>query len=297
MYSLSKTTSGGQKERKVMEESEKLSVSYHDLFDYPLTFSDLIKWNIGKEGVTSIKSNTGITRKNGFYFLEKHDGLIYKRILRKRVSEKKILIAKKVSRILSLIPSIKMIAVTGSLAMDNAEDKSDIDLMIITKSGALWSTRLFVYLVICLFGIQKRNPEDKIQEDKLCLNMWMDENDLIWKSPRNIYTAHEIAQIVPLVNKNKTYEKFLYKNKWILKFWPNSVRIRNQDSDTRKDKKTGFYIPNFTSSLIEKICYKIQYSYMKSRITREIITSTRAIFHPQDWGSVIISRLNNNGIF
>jgi predicted nucleotidyltransferase len=289
MYSLSKTTSGSKKERKVMEESEKLSVFYHDLFDYPLTFSDLIKWNIGMECITSIKNNTSVTCNNGYYFLEKHDGLIYKRILRKRVSEKKILIAKKASRILSLIPSIKMIAVTGSLAMENAEDKSDIDLMIITKSGALWSTRLFVYFVIYLFGIQKRNPGDKIQEDKLCLNMWMDENDLIWRSPRNIYTAHEIAQIMPLANKDRTYEKFLFRNKWVLNFWPNSVKIENLrylTRDTVKIKKS-----RIGENLLEKIVFKLQYIHMKAKITREVITKTRAIFHPNDIGKTVLTRL------
>jgi hypothetical protein len=205
------------------------------------------------------------------------------------VSEKKILIAKKASRILSLIPSIKMIAVTGSLAMENAEDKSDIDLMIITKSGALWSTRLFVYFVIYLFGIQKRNPGDKIQEDKLCLNMWMDENDLIWRSPRNIYTAHEIAQIMPLANKDRTYEKFLFRNKWVLNFWPNSVKIENLrylTRDTVKIKKS-----RIGENLLEKIVFKLQYIHMKAKITREVITKTRAIFHPNDIGKTVLTRL------
>jgi hypothetical protein len=43
MYSLSKTTSGSKKERKVMEESEKLSVFYHDLFVLHVIM-DIIFW-------------------------------------------------------------------------------------------------------------------------------------------------------------------------------------------------------------------------------------------------------------
>ena len=57
--------------------------------------------------------------------------------------------------------------------------------------------------------------------------MWLDESDMVWqRKDRNIYTAHEIAQIVPLINKDKTYEKFLSHNRWILDFWPNAVKIR-----------------------------------------------------------------------
>jgi len=247
-----------------MEKSEKLSVYYHDLFDYPLTFSDLIKWDTSKNfSLNSRKIQ--VVCQNNYFFLKGREGLIYKRILKTRISIKKMDIAQKASKVLSIIPGVKMVAVTGSLAMNNAGDKSDIDLMIITKNGTLWTTRLFVYLFICLFGIQKRRPFDKNQKDKLCLNMWMDEHDIIWKSKRNIYTAHEIAQILPLVNKERTYEKFLYQNKWILKYWPNAVRIENCTTSSSSSLK----IENSRvgKSLLEKIAYQIQLNHMKSKIT------------------------------
>lgn len=293
MYSLSKTTSGSQKGRKMMEESEKLSVSYHDLFDYPLTFSDLIKWNTSKK-ISANNRKIQVVCQNNYYFLKGREGLIYKRLLTARNSDKKLKIAKNASRVLSVIPSVKMVAVTGSLAMNNSSDESDIDLMIITKNRTLWITRLLSYFVLRTMHYVLRSPTDRNQKNKLCLNMWMDENNLIWRSPRNIYTAHEIAQIMPLVNKNKTYEKFLYKNRWILKFWPNSVRAIKPPRD-KVTEKYNFLL--FVISFVENIAYKIQYLYMRKKITRELVTPTRAIFHPHDWGNVIISRLNNNGIF
>ena len=45
--------------------------------------------------------------------------------------------------------------------------------------------------------------------------------------------------------------------------------------------------------LVEKNCYWIQKKYMEKKITREIITKTRALFHPQDWGKVVMSRLSS----
>jgi len=263
-------------------EGEKLSVLYHNLFDFPLSFADLIRWKACDERIDN--SQLTINQKSGYFFLEGREGLIYQKLLRKRISAKKLEIGKRASRILSFIPTVRMVAVTGSLAMGNSTDESDIDLMIITSKNTLWLSRLLVYFVLRAANYKLRRPFDKAQKDKLCLNMWLDENDLIFRD-RNLYTAHEIAQVFPLVNKNKTYEKFLYKNKWILNFWPNAVKIVNCKLKIENSSRG--------MNIFELIAYKLQHLYMKSKITREVITPTRALFHPQDWGKVVLSRFTS----
>jgi predicted nucleotidyltransferase len=275
--------SKGKNLPQTLGDTEKFSIYYHNIFDYPLNFADLIKWNAGK-GFWLTHGET-VIYQNGFFTLRGKEGLIYKRSLRERISAHKLEIAKKASKILSFIPGIKMVAVTGSLAMANSSEESDIDLLIITRRGGLWTTRALAYSALWLFGIQMRRPFEKDQKDKLCLNMWMDESDLIWKNPRNVYTAHEIGQILPLVNKNQTYEKFLWKNKWILAYWPNAIKIGNWKLQIGNSR--GRMSP------IEWIAYKIQLIYMRGKVTRETITPTRAIFHPNDWGKVVLSRLNS----
>ncbi len=266
----------------MLNSNEKASVLYHDLFDYPLNFSDLVRWQLA-EPVT-INRNSEVVNKRKFYFLKGREGLIYKRILRRRISAKKMKIAQGASRVLSFLPGVKMVAVTGSLAMENSSEESDIDLMIIAKRGDLWTTRLLSYLVLGIMHFVLRRPEDSKQQDELCLNMWLDENDLIWpQNDRNLYTAHEIAQIVPLINKDNTYQIFLSQNKWILDFWPNAARVKNL-----KVKKVSLGI-----NPIERLAFKLQYSYMKNKISREVVTPTRAIFHPQDLGKVILGRLSS----
>lgn len=205
-------------------------------------------------------------------------------------------IAKKASTILSYVPGIKMIGITGSLAMQNSSEDGDIDLMIITQKGSLWTTRAFAYLLICLFGIQRRYPNDHIQKNRLCLNMWLDESDLVWQKNRNVYTAHEIAQMVPLVNKDKTYERFLFQNRWILDFWPNAVRVTKLQSS--KVTKRNFLasvtmsLCNLLTSTVEKMAFRIQHTYMQKKITRELVTPTRALFHPHNWGKIVLGRLS-----
>lgn len=261
---------------------ELVSVTYHDIFDFPLTVQEMIKWRADDDLTTEV-SQLSIIGRDGFYFLEGKEGIIYKRTLRKRISERKMVIARKAAKILSLVPLIKMVAVTGSLAMENAGDDGDIDLMVVTESGKLWTGRLISHLLLRALGQKVRRAGEKEQKDKLCLNIWMDEKELSWKKNRNIYTAHEIAQIVPLVNKDRTYEKLLDSNRWILDFWPYSVKINRQ-----KKQKVN---PGNKYDWFELLAYKIQYSHMKSKITREVITPTRALFHPQDWGKIVISRL------
>src|SRR3990167_7824807 len=95
-------------EEEKFSDGEKMAVLYHNLFDYPLSFAELIKWQEGK----SITGITGITSKNGFYFLEGRESLIYQRLLRKRISTKKLEIGKRAAKILAIIPTVKMIAVT-----------------------------------------------------------------------------------------------------------------------------------------------------------------------------------------
>ena len=263
--------------------SNSTSIKYHEIFDYKLTKEELLKWQYKKEkssikGVTSIKSKV--------------------RVEREKYSKPKLEIAKKAAKLISKIPTVKFVGITGSLAMMNSNRESDIDLMIITKMNTLWISRLSILLILLILRIPFRRSGVRDEKNKLCLNMWLDEADLIWnKKDRNIYTAHEIAQIVPLYNKDNTYEKFLHLNRWILEFWPNSVavqstkRLHHSVGKVHRHQKlsTTYYV---LSTFLEKNAFNLQYHYMKPKITREVVTPTRAIFHPNDWGKVVIKKLS-----
>lgn len=261
---------------------EVASLVYHDIFDYPLTMGELIKWQAGKKLTT--KREPSVINKNGFYFIEGREGAILKRLLKERISARKLEIARKAGKILGLIPTIKMVAVTGALAMGNSGEESDIDLMVVSQKGTLWTTRLLTLLFLDLIGFPRRKYRDKNQKDKLCLNIWLDETSLTWpKKSRNPYTAHEICQVRPLVDKNKTYERFIYNNRWVKEFWPNAVRVKNVF--TKASPKRSFLV------IFEPLTRSLQFWHMRGKITREVVTRSRALFHPQDWGSVVLKRL------
>jgi D-beta-D-heptose 7-phosphate kinase/D-beta-D-heptose 1-phosphate adenosyltransferase len=257
-----------------LKSSEKISVKYHDIFDFKLTKEESIRWQYKQ----SLPSYEGKNQRKG-----------KKQLQREKYSQKKLAIAKKASGLISKIPNVLFVGITGSLAMMNSGKDSDIDLLIITSHGRLWLTRLLVYYTLNASRFTLRRPRVDNERDALCLNMWLDESDLVWvKKDRNIYTAHEIAQVVPLVNKEKTYEKFLYLNRWILNYWPNSVKIRRyKEKVISPDSSFLSLIP----LIFEKFFFRLQYLYMFKKITREIITPTRAIFHPNDWGKKVLMAL------
>ncbi len=272
----------------LLGEKEISSLLYHDVFDYPLTPLELIRWTAGKEVKFKDFENITISTKNGFLFLGGKEGSTLKRIMRKRISKRKLGKAKKAAKILSFLPTVKMIAVTGALAMDNANEDSDIDFLTVTKKGSLWTTRLLTMALLKAFRIPRRKFGDKSTKDKICLNIWLDESDLSWrKKNRNIFTSHEISQIIPLVNKNQIYEKFLLKNAWISDYWPNATSAKvGKEKKREKKRKRRLGI-----RLIEPLAEKVQYWYMKDKITRETVTPTRALFHPVDWASFISLKL------
>lgn len=291
MLNLYKLDFYNRTSNQTLSEGELLSVFYHDLFDYPLTFEELIRWRANLSGFLFEKKP--IENEDGLFFVEGRKGLRYKRALRRRISIKKLEIAQKAGRILSLNPLVKLVAVTGSVAMKNSTDQSDIDFLVVTQKGRMWIARLLSYLLLWVFRFSIRKPNDKNEKNKLCLNMWLDESDMTWETKdRNFYTSHEIAQIVPIVNKEKAYEKFLKKNRWILDFWPNAVRISsNQYAVVSKERAILYSTFYILLSLLEKLAYKTQKVYMKRKITNEVVTPTRALFHPQDWGAVVLQKL------
>jgi hypothetical protein len=271
--------------KTILDGGKTASIIYHDIFDFPLTSTELIKWEV--DDSFSSSTEMAVENKKGFYFLRGKDGVILKRLMRKRASKRKLYLARKYGKIIGLIPQVKMVAVTGALAMQNADAQADIDLMIITSEGTLWTSRLLTFLLLNLFGIGVRRFGKREQKDKLCLNIWLDGTALVWpKKDRNIYTAHEISQIIPLINKANTYENFIASNVWIKNYWPNATRTYHAE----KPKASLSLV-----RIIEPFTRKFQYHYMKQKITREVILSNKALFHPHDWGEVVKVRLISQG--
>lgn len=272
------------KKQALLNEDEAASIIYHDIFDYPLSSAELIKWVAGDMVDIPMDEANLFVYKKGLFYLAGREGLLLKRTMRKRTSKAKMKIAQKAANFLKKIPTVKAVVLTGALAMGNANEESDIDLMIITKKGTLWFTRLISLVLLKVFGFKVRRFGQKDERDKLCLNIWLDETKLTWsKKRRNLYTAHEIAQAKPLVSKDGTFDRFLSKNEWVKDYWPNAVQTRG---GVRKieEKESVF-------SIFESLARKLQFNYMEEKRTKEVVTKKKALFHPVDWSEFVLSKL------
>lgn len=257
---------------------------YSDIFDYPLTGDQLYQFSgiplSGKDFLLVAKTLPHVIHENTiYYFLPKRKKIVAERIRRKKISLKKIRDMQSVIKILSIIPLIQLIGISGSLALLHADRQDDSDLFFITKKNTMWITRLLVYTFLQILG---RKRKRKNNAHALCANMFLDESDLqITKEKQSLYTAHEIMQVVPIVNKNSTYEKFLISNKWVQKFFPNVLFPK------KKKEKIELSLW-FLIYPIEYLSRMTQLLYMKNKKTREIATATQIAFHPIDYEKIIM---------
>jgi len=198
---------------------------YADIFSYPLTFDQLKKFLITPKkidfDITDINKIKGILKKKNYFFLKGRSEIIRERVKKERYAREKIKIAQKTARLLKLIPFIKMVGVTGNLAMKNTLENDDIDFLIVTSKNRLWLSR---FLVVCLLELlgKRRHPKEKEVKDKICLNMFLDEDNLrIPKKEQNLFSAHEVLQFKPLWQRGNIYDDFLNQNQWVKKFLVN----------------------------------------------------------------------------
>lgn len=266
---------------------------YSDIFDYPLTKKEIWQYLISTKKVDindielELKKNENIDLKNNMYFLKGKKNLVNLRNKRTKISLLKLEKAKKIIRKLSLIPTIRFIGISGNLAVKNADKEDDIDLFIVAQKNTIWITRFAVALILKLLGAYRRR-EDKIVKDKICANMFLDENNLSFsKDRRDLFTAHELMQLVPMLDREGTYKKLLFINKWIVKFLPNFYReTLNIGTNVAKEDKVFEKL----LAVVNHIVKFPQILYMKGYITNEEISDRILAFHPQSHKKFVLKQ-------
>ena len=254
------------------------TLAYHDIFDYPLKKEEIRNYLISrKAGAGQLKDALKrlllakkVVQSRGYFSLKNRPNLAATRISKEKYSQSKLKRAFFYCTLLTLIPGVKMVAVSGALAMQNSDKDDDIDLVIVASGGFLWTTRFFANVLLTPF---RRKPGSDKKSNKACLNLFLDENDLKIKD-QNLYTAHELAQMKVLFDRDNTYEKLIKNNAWIKKLLPNWQPDEKHKAAGSKKKNSSF--------ILEHILRLIQLSYMRSKITTEQISSTQLFFHPKN---------------
>ncbi len=215
-----------------LEKAILLTVTYADIFNYPLTVNEMHRYLIGQtaaiEEVYASACKMASLNQVGIYFhLSGRGEIIACRERRARASALLWQSALAYKHLLAQIPYVRMLAITGSLAVNNSDQDDDIDLLVVTDPGRLWMCRAMMMLVVryaLLRGV------------RLCANYLVSTRSLEFPD-KNLYAAHELAQMVPLTGL-EIYDEIWRQNAWVQAYLPNASGallspVRQDEADQR----------------------------------------------------------------
>lgn len=194
------------------------SVVYASLFDYPLTVHQLHKSLIGLRADcgdivswwrTSDLLQATIDYRDGLFFPTGRADLIATRARRETVSRGLLERDRKILSLVSRVPFVRMVALSGSLAHLNAEGSADLDLFVITAPHRVWSVTLTVLLLSRVLGWRKH----------MCLNYVVSE-EAMKIVPEDLFTANQIVHLRPTFGHD-VFDRFVDANSFVRRFYPN----------------------------------------------------------------------------
>lgn len=221
-----------------------ITLAYYDVLDFPLKAEEVLRYLIKTETLLSPEEiNIGNIKQTldqllldkvvgfggGYYFFHDRDYLIPLRKKRQKISERKIARATSAVRWLRFLPFMKTIFASGSLALKNCEELSDLDVLVVVKHGRIWLARLLISGVLSFLRIRRKSFE-KIAPDKICLNHYITDKSL--KIPfENLYNAQTYLNLKPiLIRDEKIFSDFFNENAWLNKYLCSAGNNKFYDS-------------------------------------------------------------------
>jgi predicted nucleotidyltransferase len=203
-----------------LNEAVLKTLQYFHLFRHPLHFDEIYRFcgtNVCKKDLQAIVDEMvaegEIYRIEGYYLLEKNAAFVHKRKTGSTRAQLLMQHAQKSVATISRFPFVKNVSISGSLSKGYANELSDIDLFIITQKNRLWICRSFLHLY-------KKFTFLRGNQHSYCMNYFIDESKLCLEE-QNIFTATELATLIPMYN-TEVHRELIKANKWwAIKLLPN----------------------------------------------------------------------------
>ena len=196
------------------------TVLYSDLFDYALTPDEVAQYLIG-ECATVDEVRAQLARSSwlrervrvvdDYVIACGRERLVQRRRDRRETSDQLWRRARRFVRVLSALPFVRFVGVTGALAMDNCAPGDDIDVMIVTAPDRVWLTRALS------IGLVRAG---RLCGDTLCPNYLISEKALVLEQ-QSLFVAHEFRQMVPVFGF-ELYARLAAANAWLATYLPNA---------------------------------------------------------------------------
>ena len=211
--------------RTRVEEAILRTVIYADIFNFPLTHAELHHYLITETPVSqtqveqALASSPFLQRELNIQSLyivcAGREELIPLRVQRDNASLKLWSLALDYGRALGRLPFVRMVALTGALAMRNAAaHDDDLDYVLVTAPGRVWLARAFA---IVLVRLAKRRGI------VVCPNYLLAESALA-QQKQDLFVAHEVTQMIPLYGR-ALYERMRAQNHWVATISPTRLRL------------------------------------------------------------------------
>lgn len=204
-----------------LDEAILQTVIYADIFDYPLTLTEVQHYllycsaqrtTIEHAVTSSPLLQSQLIQRAGYLMLRERAGLEQVRAERGQRAMRLWRLARRWGYWVGCLPFVRLVAVTGSLAVNNPTRAADIDLLIVTEPGRVWLCRALMVLFVRLV---------RLTGITLCPNYMLAKTVLTQKR-RDLFIAHDLTQMVPLVG-HAVYQEMRAANHWTEQFLPQAL--------------------------------------------------------------------------
>ena len=212
-----------------LREAIRWTVLYGSIFDYPLTREEVYRFLMAPGGSReeveiaiddALGGGDGLATNGLFLYPQGRSDTVRTRLRRRENARRVWRRARVYARLMWTLPYVRMVAVTGALAMDNVEKGDDIDFMVVTEPGRLWVTRGMILILVRLA---------RAWGDTLCPNYIISSRALRLEQ-QDPYTAHELAQMTP-IHGRQVAERLWAENAWCREFLPNARSRGDEGTD------------------------------------------------------------------
>ncbi|AXG69452.1 hypothetical protein KORDIASMS9_01674 [Kordia sp. SMS9] len=276
------------------------TILYFSLFKYPLTRTEIFQFsqNTSQKEIDSeidlLLKKGIIFNFDGFYIDVNNPDRIERRLKGNEMARNIMPKAIKVSRKIAKFPFVKSVFLSGALSKGYYDDEGDFDFFIITKPNRLWIARTLLVLYKKVFLLNSKKY--------FCVNYFI-STDQLEISEQNLFTATEIATLIPLYGKD-TFEDFIAANSWATPYFPNKPTAKTSTiRETEKGSFSKLLQRVFNGAVGLKLDHYLQKLTMKKwmkkfkHLAQEdfdiAMKSTRHVskHHPQNYQNKVTTRL------
>lgn len=213
-----------------LEESILATVVYHDLLNYALSAYEIwayllrhpqmsnTAWSLGDVVCALDESEilqAQLTTQKGLYVLQGREELIDLKLKRKKLADDKWKKTARIFRVLSAVPFMRGVWVSGSLAMENSREESDVDVIVVARSGRIWTVRTFLTVLTWFLGAHRHGHKTA---NRICLNHYITDNSLSIPF-QSLYTAELYAHATNVFQDDEQlFLRFQKANLWLQDF-------------------------------------------------------------------------------